>query len=143
MTEYNFPVPATTSETPAQARSSHGLRGRRTRHARNHSEHRDTDSQGSNSSLQGVSIEKGKSEYISGVDPCLPHSQFNANIDRPLSLGGHVESQENEKLCFCAASLALNSRMGEACSGRLISYFSVHHFTFLGGKGSIRTGRVL
>ena len=25
---------------------------------------------------------------------------------RPLSLGGHVGSQENKKLCFCTASLA-------------------------------------
>ena len=34
--------------------------------------------------------------------------------DRPFSLGGHVESQENKKLCFCTASLALNSRLSEA-----------------------------
>ena len=33
---------------------------------------------------------------------------------RPFSLGGHVESQENKKLCFCTASLTLNSRLGEA-----------------------------
>ena len=33
---------------------------------------------------------------------------------RPLSHGGHIESQENKKLCFCTASLALNSRLGEA-----------------------------
>ena len=31
--------------------------------------------------------------------------------DRPLSLGSHVESQENKKLCFCTASLALNSHL--------------------------------
>ena len=31
--------------------------------------------------------------------------------DRPLSHGGHVESQGNKKLCFCTASLALNSRL--------------------------------
>ena len=36
-------------------------------------------------------------------------------LNRPLSLGGHVESQENKKLCFCMASLALNSRPGETC----------------------------
>ena len=35
-------------------------------------------------------------------------------IYRPLSLGGHVESQDNKKLCFCTVSLALNSRLGEA-----------------------------
>ena len=35
-------------------------------------------------------------------------------FNRPFSLGGHVESQENNKLCFCAASLALDSRVGDA-----------------------------
>ena len=34
--------------------------------------------------------------------------------NRPFSLGSHVESQENKKLCFCTASLALNSGVGEA-----------------------------
>ena len=34
--------------------------------------------------------------------------------NRPLSLGSHVESQENKKLCFCMARLALNSRLGKA-----------------------------
>ena len=34
--------------------------------------------------------------------------------NRPLSLGGHVESQEKKKLCFCPASLALSSRLAEA-----------------------------
>ena len=34
--------------------------------------------------------------------------------NRPLSLGGHVESQENKKLCLCTASLAPNSCLGEA-----------------------------
>ena len=62
VTEYNFPVPATTSETPAQARSLHGLRGRRTTHARNSGQHRESDSKGSNTSLQGVSIGNGKSK---------------------------------------------------------------------------------
>ena len=38
-----------------------------------------------------------------------------ANIDRPLKHGGHVESPENKKLCFCKASVALNSRLAEAC----------------------------
>ena len=35
-------------------------------------------------------------------------------FNRPFSLGGHVESQENNKLCFFTASLALYSRVGEA-----------------------------
>ena len=34
-------------------------------------------------------------------------------INRTFSLGGHVESQENKKLCFCTVSLALNSRVAE------------------------------
>ena len=30
---------------------------------------------------------------------------------RPLSRGGHFESQGNKKLCFCPSSLALNERL--------------------------------
>ena len=40
----------------------------------------------------------------------------------PSSLGGHVESQENKKLCVCTASLVLNSRLGEA--GRAKTFYS-------------------
>ena len=58
-------VPQTTSETPAHARSSHGLRGRRTNNAKSSGQQRDSDSQGSSGSLQGVSIGNGKSEYQS------------------------------------------------------------------------------
>ena len=32
-------------------------------------------------------------------------------INRPLSHGGHFESQENKKLCFCTSSLALDQRL--------------------------------
>ena len=32
-------------------------------------------------------------------------------FDRPLSRGGHFESQGNKKLCFCTSSLALNERL--------------------------------
>ena len=32
-------------------------------------------------------------------------------INRPLSHGSHFESQENEKLCFCTSSLALDERL--------------------------------
>ena len=42
---------------------------------------------------------------------------FNVTVslfNRPLPLGGHVESRENKKLCVCTASLALNLRLGEA-----------------------------
>ena len=38
--------------------------------------------------------------------------------NRPLTLGGHVTSQENRKHCFCTASLVLNSRLGEACRAK-------------------------
>ena len=31
--------------------------------------------------------------------------------NRPLSHGGHFESQENKKLCFCTSSLALDKRL--------------------------------
>ena len=31
--------------------------------------------------------------------------------NRPLSHGGHFESQENKKLCFCASSLALDEKL--------------------------------
>ena len=54
-------------------------------------------------------------------------SQFSRETscsNRPLSLGGHVESQENKKLCFCTASLALNSRLGEACRAKTKLVFS-------------------
>ena len=32
-------------------------------------------------------------------------------FNRPLSRGGHFESQGNKKLCFCTSSLALNERL--------------------------------
>ena len=32
-------------------------------------------------------------------------------MNRPLSHGGHFESQENKKLCFCTSSLALDERL--------------------------------
>ena len=31
--------------------------------------------------------------------------------NRPLSHGGHFESQGNKKLCFCMSSLALDERL--------------------------------
>ena len=34
-----------------------------------------------------------------------------AVLNRPLSHGGHFESQENKKLCFCTSSLALDERL--------------------------------
>ena len=32
-------------------------------------------------------------------------------LNRPLSHGGHFQSQENKKLCFCMAKLALDERL--------------------------------
>ena len=66
MTEYSFPLPGTTTKTPAQARSSQGLRGRRTTTARNNGPYHESDSQASNSSLQGISIGNGKSKLVTG-----------------------------------------------------------------------------
>ena len=37
---------------------------------------------------------------------------------RPLSLGGHVESQKNKKLCFRTASLAQTRIQCEACRAK-------------------------
>ena len=37
-------------------------------------------------------------------------SKENITSDRPLSHGGHFESQENKKICFCPSSLALDER---------------------------------
>ena len=46
-----------------------------------------------------------------------------AGVNRPLSLDGHVESQENKKLCFCTVSLALNSRLAKACRAKTKFFF--------------------
>ena len=35
------------------------------------------------------------------------------NQNRPLSCGGHFESQRNKKLSFCLSSLALDERLDE------------------------------
>ena len=47
----------------------------------------------------------------------------NFKLNRPLSHGGHVESQENKKLCFCTASLAVNSRLAEVCRAKAFYSF--------------------
>ena len=43
------------------------------------------------------------------------HIEFRSSpfllTNRPLSRGGHFESQGNKKLCFCTSSLALNERL--------------------------------
>ena len=38
--------------------------------------------------------------------------------NRPLSLDGHIESQENKKLCFRTASLVQNSVRGLQCKNK-------------------------
>ena len=40
--------------------------------------------------------------------PLFPHFYYSY---RPLSRGGHFESQGNKKLCFCPSSLALDERL--------------------------------
>ena len=54
-----------------------------------------------------------KSDTLTTKTCCcrLKHQWHNRN----LSLSGYVEYQENKKLCFCTASLALNSRLSEVC----------------------------
>ena len=37
--------------------------------------------------------------------------EFLESCDRPLSQGGHFESQENKDLCFCTSTLALDERL--------------------------------
>ena len=39
-------------------------------------------------------------------------SALKSSVHRPLTHGGHFESQENKKLCFCTSSLALDERLG-------------------------------
>ena len=43
---------------------------------------------------------------------------FELDMNWPLSRGGHIESRENRMLCFCTASLALKSRLAEACRAK-------------------------
>ena len=38
-------------------------------------------------------------------------NSWNLLTNRPLSHGGHFESQGNKKLCFCPSSLALDERL--------------------------------
>ena len=59
-------MPPTSSETLAHVRSWYGLRGRRTAYSTRPNNHqRDSVSQGSSGSLQGVSVSNGKSKYVS------------------------------------------------------------------------------
>ena len=39
------------------------------------------------------------------------NSQKKNEANRPLSRGGHIESQGNKKLCFCPSSLAPDERL--------------------------------
>ena len=62
------------------------------------------------------------------------------SFNRTLSLGGHVESQENKKLCFCTASLVLNSRLANSCAVRKQSFLFPRDSTWpLSDKGLFRT----
>ena len=47
--------------------------------------------------------------------------------NRPLSHGGHFESQENKKLCFCTSSLALDERL--ALQNRLFQHCVIKVYT--------------
>lgn len=60
MTEYNFPVPITSSDTPARTRSSQGLRGRRTTNSRSSNQNsRESEALESSCPLQGINIGGG------------------------------------------------------------------------------------
>ena len=48
---------------------------------------------------------------IRGWPPRGPSPRSTTAINRPLSCGGHFESQGNKKLCFCPSSLALDERL--------------------------------
>ena len=58
-----------------------------------------------------------KYRKITSMINLLHSARKEHTLNRPFTLshGGHVESQENKKLCSYTASLALNSRLGEAC----------------------------
>ena len=43
--------------------------------------------------------------------PISMHTCGSFFYNRPLSRGGHFESQGNKKLCFCPSSLALDERL--------------------------------
>ena len=48
------------------------------------------------------------------MTPHLHDTSSLRTVDRPVWHGGHVDPQENKKLCFCTASFALNSHLAEA-----------------------------
>ena len=60
-------------------------------------------------------------------------------VHRPLSLGSHVESQENKKLGFLHASLTLNLRLGEACCTKTKLFIPLRLNTALHDKGLLCT----
>ncbi|KAJ7390627.1 Death domain [Desmophyllum pertusum] len=93
--KYDF-VPATTSETPAHARSSHGLRGRRTKQS---GHQREPDSQGSSGSLQGVSIGNDKTlirDLPAGVYLDLGRLLNPKSSNNWVKLAGHLEFTTND-----------------------------------------------
>ena len=48
-----------------------------------------------------------------------------ATVTSSSAHGGHVESEENKKLCFCTASLALISYLAEACRAKTKLFIGV------------------
>ncbi|XP_066024898.1 tumor necrosis factor receptor superfamily member 16 [Pocillopora verrucosa] len=99
--KYDF-VPPTSSETPAHARSSYGLRGRRTVYStRPNSHQRDSDSQGSSGSLQGVSVSNGKSKTLVRDLPAHVFIELGKFLNPKSSknwvtLAGYLEFTTNE-----------------------------------------------
>nr|XP_058946104.1 uncharacterized protein LOC131774105 [Pocillopora verrucosa] len=99
--KYDF-VPPTSSETPAHARSSYGLGGRRTAYStRPNSHQRDSDSQGSSGSLQGVSVSNGKSKTLVRDLPAHVFIELGKFLNPKSSknwvtLAGYLEFTTNE-----------------------------------------------
>ena len=49
---------------------------------------------------------------------CPSYKEIHVLANRPFSLGGHVESQENKKVCFRTASLAHTRIQCKACRAK-------------------------
>lgn len=62
-------------------------------------------------------------KMLPGMERTVEMFFFFFLFNRPLSLGGHVKSQENHQLCFCTVTLALNLRLAEVCSVKKKNFY--------------------
>ena len=65
-----------------------------------------------------------QSDWKEAMVPIYQYRIITHLINWLLSHGGRVESQDNKKLCFCTASLSLNSRLAEACRAKTKLFIS-------------------